>query len=1095
MRLRQLLAVGTLLSATPLGAQQLDSATLAGIRWRNIGPANHQGRTTDVQGIPWPSRTFYVATAGGGVWKTTNAGSSFHAVFENEHVSSGGVLAIAASDTNIVYYGTGEPNSRNSMSPGAGLYKSTNGGRTWEFMGLKETQHIGRIVVHPRDANTLYVAALGHAWGPNKDRGLYKSSDGGKTWQLKKFISDKAGFVDVALDPRDPNVVWAASYERQRGPYFLQSGGPGSALWKSTDAGDTWTEVKGGGFPATMKGRISIAIAFSNADVMYTMVEADTTPKPKKDPAVKAQKSPSGLYRSEDAGKTWTKANDENTRPFYYSQVRVDPANPNHVFWSSTPIKYSLDGGKTTGNTTVGVHVDHHGMWIDPKDPSHIVVANDGGVAQTWDAGGNWDSLNQLDIGQYYNVSFDMAVPYNVCGGAQDNGSWCGPSRRRQGPITNTMWFTFNGGDGFVTAQDPSNPDIIYGESQGGSVGRFNVSTGERTGLVKPAWRPRYLQWEDSVVVQWPDTTKSLASADKKRVDAFRLAQRKDSTDLDLRWNWNTPFFISKHNPQVLYFGANRVLKSTKMGDDMYPISPDLSYADTMKIRISMRTTGGITTDATGAETFANITSLNESPLRAGILYAGTDDGRLWITWNDGGAWTEVTRNVTGVPAGTYVSRIEPSHFDSLAFYVTYDNHRRDDFTPYVFATTDGGKTFKSIANNLPTGGPDYVYVIREDVKNRDLLFAGTEVGVYVSTDRGQRWQRFMSGLPTTPVMDLQIHPRDGELIAATHGRSFWIADINALQQWNAQVASKPVHLFKPRPAFQWGERAFDGQSVGQKLFEAPSPPFGAEILYRVTQPVTGPVKVLIQDVAGDTLATLNGAGAVGIQRVTWNFRGKAPRSVALSPAGLRDSLKTARTLSAMLDTVEKEGTLPKATVDRIRAAIASPEGIQGLFPGGFGGGGRGGRGGFAERPGEQMTPARGGAAGRGAAGAATPAGATPAGATPAGATPAGATPAGATPAGAAPAAAGGAAGGEPAPLDPQTIFAAFGGGGRGAVLGTLFGGGRGGGGGAPIVGTGDYLVSITVNGQTQKQVLHVERASGTGGGGGGFGSGNPDGR
>jgi photosystem II stability/assembly factor-like uncharacterized protein len=1062
MRFQRTLFCLSLLSAATLAAQQPDSATLAALSWRNIGPANHQGRITDVQGIPWPSRTFYVASAGGGVFKTTNAGTTFRPVFENEHVSSGGMLAIAPSDTNVVYYGTGEPNSRNSISPGSGLWKSINGGRSWEFMGLKETQHIGRIIVHPRDPNTAYVAALGHAWGPNKERGLYKTTDGGKSWQLKKFIGDRAGFVDVALDPRDPNVVWASSYERQRGAYFLQSGGPGSALWKSTDAGETWTEVKGGGFPETMKGRISIAISLSSPDVMYTMVEADTTPNPKKDPAVKAQKSPSGLYRSEDGGRNWTKMNDENTRPFYYSQVRVDPANPNHVFWSSTPIKFSMDGGKTAGNTTVGVHVDHHAMWIDSKDPSHIIVGNDGGVAQTWDAGGNWDAMNTLAIGQYYNVSFDMAVPYTVCGGAQDNGSWCGPSRRRAGSITNSMWFTFNGGDGFVTAQDPVNPDILYGESQGGSIGRYVVSTGERTGLVKPSWRPRYLQWEDSILVQWPDTAKPLVPADKKKMDTIKLQQKRDSTDLDLRWNWNTPFFISKHNHEVLYLGANRVLKSTKMGDDMYPISPDLSYADTMKIRISTRTTGGITTDATGAETFANIVSLNESPVRPGILYAGTDDGRLWITWNDGGTWTELTKSVTGVPAGTYVSRIEPSHFDSLTFYVTYDNHRRDDFTPYVFATTDGGRTFRSIANNLPTGGPDFVYVIREDLKNRDLLFVGTDVGACVSTNRGQSWQRFMSALPSTPVMDLQIHPRDGELIAATHGRGLWIVDIAPLQQWATEVASKPVHLFKPKTAFQWGERAFNGQSVGQYLFEGQSPAFGAEIVYRVAQPVTGPVKVVIQDASGDTLAALNGSGATGIQRVLWNFRGKAPRAVALSPAGVRDSIKNARMISAMLDTVEKNGTLPKMMVDRVRQAINSPEGIMGLFPGGFGGGGAGagGRGGFRERPGEQMTPALGGRGG------------------PVPAMVAGVAAAGGPPSEGAPG------------LDPQALFSAFGAGGRGAVLASLFGGGRGGfggGGGAPVVGTGDYLVSITVNGQTQKQLLHVERTSGTGGGGGGF--------
>ncbi|HEX7939077.1 MAG TPA: hypothetical protein VF483_08785, partial [Gemmatimonadaceae bacterium] len=605
--------------ALPLSAQGPDSASLAALRWRTIGPANHQGRVVDVAGIPWPSRTFYVSSAGGGLWKTTNAGTTFRPVFESEHVSSGGMIAIAPTDTNTVYYGTGEPNSRNSMSPGNGAFKSTDGGKTWTSIGLKETQHIGRIVVDPRNKDVVYVAALGHAWGANKERGLYKTTDGGKTWTLAKFINDSTGFVDVALDPRNPDVVWASSYQRVRGPYFLNSGGKGSALWKSTDAGATWTEVKGGGFPETMKGRISIAISLSSPDVMYTMVEADTNPNPKKDPAVKAQKSPSGLYRSADGGKTWTRTNDENTRPFYYSQVRVSPANPDLVFWSSTPLKYSRDGGKTAGNTTVNVHVDHHAMWIDPKDPSHMIVGDDGGVAQSWDNGGNWTSLNSLPIGQYYNVSVDMAVPYNVCGGAQDNGAWCAPSRRKSRGVTNAMWFTFNGGDGFVTAQDPTNSDIIYGESQGGNIGRFNTKTGERVGLVKPAWRPRYTQWEDSILIFRPDTTKAMSSAEKKRVDDMRRMQKKDSADLDMRWNWNTPFFISKHNHEVLYFGSNRVLKSTKMGDEMYPISPDLSYADTMKVRVSTKTTGGITTDATGAETFATIVSLNESPIKAGI--------------------------------------------------------------------------------------------------------------------------------------------------------------------------------------------------------------------------------------------------------------------------------------------------------------------------------------------------------------------------------------------------------------------------------------------------------------------------------------------
>ncbi|MEK7401129.1 MAG: hypothetical protein AABZ80_02080, partial [Gemmatimonadota bacterium] len=933
---------------------------MAALRWRTIGPANHQGRVVDVAGIPWPSRTFYVSSAGGGLFKTTNAGTTFRPVFENEHVSSGGMIAIAPNDTNTVYYGSGEPNSRNSMSPGSGVFKSTDGGRSWTASGLKETQHIGRIVVDPRNKDVAYVAALGAAWATNKERGLYKTTDGGKTWTNLKYISDSTGFVDVALDPRNPDVVWAASYQRIRGPYFLYSGGKGSALWKSTDAGATWTEVKGGGFPETSKGRIGIAIAMSNADVMYAMVEADTTPNAKKDPAVKSQKSPNGLYRSADGGKTWVKMNDENTRPFYYSQVRVSPVNPDHVFWSSTPLKYSRDGGKTAGNTTVNVHVDHHAMWIDPKDPTHIVVGNDGGVAQSWDGGGNWLAVNTLPIGQYYNVSVDMAVPYNVCGGAQDNGSWCAPSRRKARGITNAMWFTFNGGDGFVTAQDPVNPDVIYGESQGGNIGRFTKSTGERVSLVKPTWRPRYTQWEDSILVFRPDTTKPMTSAEKRRLGEMRARQRKDSNDLDMRWNWNTPFFISAHNHQTLYFGANRVLKSTKRGDEMYPISPDLSYADTMKVRVSTRTTGGITVDATGAETFGTIVSLNESPVKSGILMAGTDDGRVWITWTDGANWTELTPNVKGVPAGTYVSRIEPSHFDSLTFYVTYDNHRRGDFKPYVFATNDGGRTFRSIAANLPTGGPDFVYVVREDLKNRDLLFVGTDVGAYVSTDRGTSWQRFMTGLPSTPVMDLVVHPRDGELVAATHGRGFWIVDIAPLQQWTAQVAAKPVHLFKPRAGSQWGEPPFEGQSSGQQTFEVAVPTYGAEIAYRLAERAPGQVRVIIQDAAGDTLASLPGGTAPGINRVTWNYRGKNPPSPALSPAGKRDSAITMRRMMNTLDSLEKAGSVPKMILDRVRTSMSQgPAAMQEMttqFAAVFGGGPALAGARFNERAGE--TPA-----------------------------------------------------------------------------------------------------------------------------------------
>jgi hypothetical protein len=542
----------------------------------------------------------------------------------------------------------------------------------------------------------------------------------------------------------------------------------------------------------------------------------------------------------------------------------VHPKSPDRVYWSSTPVLVSNDGGKTPINATNGIHVDHHAMWIDPNDPDRMIVGDDGGVAISFDQGGTYVFANSFAIGQLYNLSYDFQIPYRVCGGLQDNGSWCGPSRRRGGPITNAMWFQVGGGDGFVTQQDPVNPNIIYAESQGGAISRLDYATGQSAFIVKPQYRPRYDMYEDSVLVERGDTMAKQTPAQAKRITDLRARQRADSAALDLRFNWNTPYFISPHNPSTLYIGGNRVLKSTKRGDDLFAISPDLSTLDTMKIRVSTRTTGGITNDATGAETFCTIVSLNESPIRAGILFAGTDDGRVWLTKNDGGTWEELSSRFPGVPGGTYVSRIEPSPHDSMMFFVSFDNHRNGDYKPYVFMTTDFGKTFASIAANLPTGGPDFVHVIRQDPVNKSLLFLGTDVGAYVSANMGQTWQRFMTGLPTVPVHDLRIHPRDRELIAATHGRGIWIADISALQQIDNKVLAEDAHLFTSPTAFQYGDPPVEGQSQGHLVFQAPSPPYGAVITYRLAsrQPQ---VRIAIVDASGDTIQTLNGPGAAGI--------------------------------------------------------------------------------------------------------------------------------------------------------------------------------------------------------------------------------------
>jgi hypothetical protein len=755
--------------------------------------------------------------------------------------------------------------------------------------------------------------------------------------------------------------------------------------------------------------------------------------------------------------------NDKDVRPFYYSQVRVDPKNPDRVYWSSTPFNFSDDGGKTVRNGTIGIHVDHHAMWIDPNDPAHFIVGDDGGVSQTWDKGGNYTFLNVMPLGQFYAVSYDMATPYRVCGGLQDNGSWCGPSRRRQGGITNSMWFNVGGGDGFYTAQDPTDPNIIYAESQGGAIGRLDYSTGERTQLRKPTYRERYQQFEDSIVIARGDTTQPAAPGVAKTVAALRARQLADSALSDMRYNWETPFFLSAHAPSTLYIGGNRVLKSTDRGDHLMPISPDLSTKDTAKINISMHTTGGITTDATGAETYGTITTLAESPLRPGLLYAGTDDGNVWLTRNDGGTWENITGRFPGVPKGTEVSRIEPSSHDTSTFYITFDNHERNDFKPYVFVTTDYGKTFRSIAGGLPSDGPDWVRVIREDPVNRDLLFVGTDIGAYVSMDRGTTWQRFMAGLPTVPVYDLKIHPRDHELIAATHGRSVWIVDIAPLEQMSDASARAGTYLFKPTTAYAFGQSPVEGQATGQQSFEGQSVPYGAALTYRLPAGVRDSVKFVITDAGGDTVRTMSAVARPGINRTYWDFRPRAKRQT-LSPSQRRDSIAYVARVAFIVDSMETAGG-NRASLERIRTALLS--GDRGAFFGGGGFGGAANTGRFVARPAE--SPLAGGAgAGRGRGGAPrdTTAGAVARGGT-----------------------AGAGGPGAEGPIDPELM----------SDIRDLLprnsgypvqGGGRG---GAPLVSTGDYLVTMTVGGQQYRQTLRVERVAGVGGDTGFFGGEDDD--
>jgi photosystem II stability/assembly factor-like uncharacterized protein len=971
--------------ASAVPAQTLDSATVAGIRWRTVGPANFMGRLSDVVGIPGPSKTMFVAAAGGGIWKTTNNGTTWRPVFDDKRVISMGVLAIAPSDTNVVWAGTGEPNSRNTIEPGGGIYKSTDGGITWTLMGLEKTQHIGRIAIDPRDANVVYVAALGAAWTSNPERGLYKTTDGGKTWQLVKFISDRAGFVDVAIDPRNPDVVYASSWERYRTPYSLNSGGPGSGLWKSTDAGKTWTEIEGNGYPAGVKGRIGIAIAPSNPDVVYALTEAYSQEAMATYPMGTRPKA-NGLYRSADGGRTWQHMNDINTRPFYYSQVRVDPKNPDRVYFSSTQLQVSNDGGKTSTDAAQGVHVDDHGIWIDPNDPERWALANDGGIAITFDRGGNFVYPMNLPIGQFYEVSYDYQVPYRICGGAQDNGAWCGPSRLR-GDMNNSYWFTISGGDGFYTAQDPDG-DWVWGESQNAGVQARNLATGQSLRIAKPSWQERYRQWEDSIAVVRGDPLKPATAAQKARITQLRAAQKRDSVDMELRFNWNSPFFISEHNPRVFYLAGNKVLKSLSRGENLFVISPDLSKQLRARMDTAEKYTGGVTPDVTGAETYGTVVTLAESYVKPGLLYAGTDDGNVWLTHNDGGSWENLSDRFPGLPSkDVYVSRIEPSHADTLTFYVAFDNHRWNDFTPYLYMTRDGGKSFRSIAANLPRTSPaDYLHVVREDPHNPDLLFVGSSIGVYASLDRGQSWTRLGAGMPSVPVYDLKVHPRDRELIAATHGRGFWIVDVSALEQMTPKVMADNAVLFEPRTAYQWGEGptlGIPGNGHGQQPLVIPQPPYGATISYYLKEAVRDSVQIAVSDVAGHQLFQTKGSGKAGLQSVTWGFQVAAQPSAeprVQSPAEKRDSVLLRVRAPMVLDSLQKAGydSTALATVRRqVRQATNPPEG------GAFGrrrGGGRGAAEGcehpltqwddFCARPAEPApdTTARGGRGGRGGA-------------------------------------------------------------------------------------------------------------------------------
>ncbi len=905
------------LGAVPAGAQQTrgqrpgpqpasqppaDPVT-GSYRWRQVGPANMSGRISDLDVPPGgEASTIFVAASAGGIWKTVNNGCTWEQVFQGGKTAAVGDIAFAPSNPDIIYAGMGEPHSRNSISWGDGVWKSVNGGETWTHVGLEYTYHIGRIAVDPRDPQIVYVAALGNLWDLNRgDRGLYKSEDGGRTWNKLKGFDDGTGFYDVVIDPSNPDVVWATSWKRDRKPWvFLSGGGPNNGLWKSIDAGLTWQRIEGNGLPPSEEnGKISLELFPGDTDIIYARIESFAEEAPAEPPAAETERPAGqaaarqrggrnlgGTYMSRDGGASWRRIDRRNGRPFYYCQLRIDPNDADTVYLIDSSL-YKLDvpaamaalddpqaGRETPGveNITGNHHVDFHAMWIDPTNSDHLVVGSDGGVSISWDGGGTWDFLDNLVVGQFYAVCYDMAEPYNIYGGLQDNGTWGGPSNSLSSSgILLRDWTFFLGGDGFHAQADPADPDlVIYGESQGGNLTRTNRTTGESRGI-----RPNLPQppREDLSEQQRQFMARGGGGGRSNIVNPPEgLGPR------DLRFNWSSPVVLSPHNPRTVYFGAQFLFKSVDRGDTWQIISPDLTTNDEEKYGAQNRGDS-----STGAEKHCTIITIGESPLIPGLIWVGTDDGRLHVTRNGGATWTSVRENVGGVPRNTWVSRVRPSAFAAERCYVTFDNHRMGDMTTYVYVTEDFGQTWLKLGGDLPTDDP--AYVITEDPVNENLLYVGTESGIYVSLDRGGSWRRFNNNLPVVPVHDVVVHPREHDLIIATHGLSLWIMDdVTGLQGLTPEAMASAFTLLPHRTATAWNMQG-EQVSRGDKVFAGENPPDGFTVSYWIGTPVES-VKITLTGVDGEEYRSIDAPGEEGLQTVRIPLRPSFGRGMARPQPG-----------------------------------------------------------------------------------------------------------------------------------------------------------------------------------------------------------------
>ena len=813
---------------------------IRGLKWRSVGPANNAGRISAVHGVPGDPSIYYVAGANGGIIKTTNGGTTFKPIFDKQSVGSIGAIAIAPSDPNVIYVGTGEGNPRNNASIGDGMYKSVDAGEHWTKIGLEKTDKITRIIVDSRNPNLVYVCGLGREWGPNEERGVFKTTDGGLSWKRVLFVDPQTACSDISSDPANSNVLYAGMYTYRRWAWHLESGGGNTAVYKSVNGGDTWERLSGKdrniGLPKGDMDRIGVAVAPSDPSIVYAISET---------------KNEGELWRSDDAGAHWRVVNRDpniNFRPFYYADLRVDPINPNRVYTLSGSLYLSEDGGLNFRTIAQSVHGDHQAMWIDPLNPKRILEGSDGGWQVSFDAGKTFEVVNTFAFTQFYHINYDMQQPYMTCGGLQDNGNWCGPSRGLFGGILKSDWVTVSGGDGFFTVPDIAQPWLIYSDAQGGML---NI-TDTRTGTQK-------------TIYPYPNRVGSVGDA---------MIGHK------YRFNWNSPIALSPQNPGVVYFGGNVLFKSSNHGNSFQVISPDLTTNDPAKQQSSG---GPIVVDNTAAEFHSTLLSISPSPVDSLLIWTASDDGVVQVTRDGGKTWSSVFKNVPGLKPAAWLATVEASHFDVGTAYVVADHHQDDDYAPYVYMTTDFGKSWKPIMGDLPLNAA-WTHVVREDPKNRNLLYLGTEMGAWASWDRGTHWVSLRGELPIVPVRDIQIHPRENDLLLATHGRGLYILDdITALQQLGAAMTAD-AKLFSAPTAIRWNQWNKDG-NLGQKTYRAENPPDGAMLTYFLKAQPTTEVNVSIADKDGRVVRRMNRVSDdAGLNRVSWDLRYDA------APGGGRDA-------------------------------------------------------------------------------------------------------------------------------------------------------------------------------------------------------------